>query len=103
MSCAALVDIQLRVHSLQMSYRRQGDRDWGVLVVCPIAVPLAFVWVAIAFVGGSLVCGDAAAHCDGIVWPLVQGMAVIAAVAAALAWIINFLIRAFARACAKRP
>ena len=84
-----------------MSYRRQGDRNWGVLVVCLIAVPLAFVWAAITFVGGSLVCADAAAHCDGIVWPLVQGMAIIAATAAAVAWIINLLIRAFARAGAK--
>jgi hypothetical protein len=86
------------LHFGRMTYRQQRERNCGVLVSCLIAVPIAFAWAAIVFVGGSLVCADAAAHCDWILWPLAKGIALIAAGATAMAWAINLAIRGFARA-----
>jgi hypothetical protein len=77
-----------------MSYRQQSPRNWGVAVACLVAVPLGFAWTVISIIGGSLVCADAAAHCDGVVWPLVQGVVLIAVAATALGWVVNLAVRA---------
>ena len=66
-------------------------------VACFIAGPLALAWVAISVVGGSLVCADEAAHCAGVLWPLVSGLAVIAATAVASGWMINLVINGIFR------
>ena len=81
-----------------MSYRWQNGRNWGALIACLIAVPLSFLLLVIVFAGGSLVCADAASHCDGILRPLVEGLAIIAGGAVALAWGINRIIRGFKEA-----
>jgi hypothetical protein len=90
-----VADISVPLHSPRMSYRPQ--MNWGVLVACLIAVPLALAWTVIVFFGGTLACVDAAAHCDGIQWPLVEGISVIAAAAAALALGINRVIAVLMR------
>ena len=95
---ASIAEIAVPLHLGRMTYRQQSERNWGVLVSCLIAVPIAFAWAAMVFVGGSLVCADAAAHCDGMLWPLVKGIALIAAGATVMARAINLAIRAFARA-----
>lgn len=81
-----------------MSYRdRSRQRNWGILVACVLAIPLALIWTVIAVVGGSLVCADAAAQCNGVVWPLIEGLAVIAIGAAGLAAGINLVLNAVQR------
>ena len=74
-----------------------SGRNWGVAVACLIAVPLALAWAAIALVGGGLVCADEAAHCSGVLWPLLAGLALIAAGTTVLGWIINRGINLIAR------
>jgi hypothetical protein len=85
-------DIERPPYSPTMSYRQKSGRNWGVATACFIAVPLALAWTAISILGGSLVCADEAAHCAGVVWPLVLGIAAIAAAATALGCVINLII-----------
>jgi hypothetical protein len=80
-----------------MTYRRDNGVNWGVAVATLIAVPMALGWIAVGIVGGSLVCADEAAHCAGVFWPTVAGIAVIAVGCAALGWTINAVIGAIAR------
>lgn len=80
-----------------MSYLRASGRNWGVLVACLIGVPSGMAWSAICIVGGGLVCADGASHCAGVLWPLIQGTALIGAVTTAIAFAINLLIRSFDR------
>jgi len=54
-------------------------------------------WAIICFIGGGLVCADAAAHCAGVFWPLVTGIAVIAVGSTALGCVINAIIGAIVR------
>ena len=78
-----------------MTYRPRTERNWGVLIACAVAVPLALVWFVAIFVGGSLLCADPAARCgtgSGL-GSLLIGFAVIATGAALLGWMTNRLIR----------
>ncbi len=80
-----------------MSYLKKNDRNWGVLIATLLAVPLGFAWAAVSLIGGTLVCSDEAAHCSGGAVPLMCGIAIIAAVATVVGWLINLAIRAISR------
>jgi hypothetical protein len=75
-----------------MSYLDKSNRNWGMLIATMLAVPLGMAWTAVSLIGGSLVCADQAAHCSGVVWPLVCGIAIIAAGAMILAGLINWIV-----------
>jgi hypothetical protein len=83
-----------------MSYRRSNGRNWGVMIATLLAVPLILGWIAVSIVGGALVCADEAARCAGVVWPLVEGIAIIAGAASLVGWLIDLALR---RRSAERP
>lgn len=80
-----------------MTGRERRRVDWGVAIACLFAVPSMLAWTAITVVGGSLVCADEAAHCGGVLWPLVQGTALIVAIAAVVGMAINRLVAMVSR------
>jgi len=75
-----------------MAYRDRSSRNRGALFATALAVPATFTWFVIESFVGSMVCEGVEGPCGPSLVDLLGGMIGIAAIAAALGWLLNRIV-----------